>query len=108
MVGAGVIAFALGYLDLTFFNRGLAAESRPDDVPLQPHAPIQAEAHPDAFYVDPKTAHDPHKVKSALSLGDFYCREGKYDEAIAAYQDGLSADPGNTELQARVEKARKT
>ncbi|HLY63587.1 MAG TPA: hypothetical protein VKV95_22845 [Terriglobia bacterium] len=108
MVGAGVIAFVLGYVDLTVFNRGIAAEPRTPDLPTQPHqGHIQVEPHPDAFYVDRTTAHDPHKVKSALSLGDFYCREGKFDEAIEAYQEGLKSDPVNTELHSRIEKAMK-
>jgi lipopolysaccharide biosynthesis regulator YciM len=51
--------------------------------------------HPDAFYVDPNAARSPKTVKSAMMLGDFYCREGKYDEAIEAYQDRLRSDPSN-------------
>lgn len=107
MVGVGLVAFALGYVDLRLFNSGLGVEHNSPELPVQPYAHIQDAPHPDAFYVDRTTAHDPHKVKSALALGDFYCREGKYDDAIAAYEDGLKSDPVNTELHARVEKAMK-
>lgn len=107
MVGAGLVAFALGYVDLRLFNRGLGVEGTSPEATVQPHAHIQEAPHPDAFYVDRTTAHDPHKVKSALSLGDFYCREGKFDQAVEAYQEGLKSDPVNTELHARIEKALK-
>lgn len=107
MVGAGLVAFALGYVDLRFLNRGLGVEAAPQDVPVQPHAHIQEAPQPDAFYVDPKAARGPKTVKSAMMLGDFYCREGKFDEAIEAYEDGLRSDPSNAELRARIEQAKK-
>lgn len=61
-------------------------------------APTQATAH---------AASPPEKIKSALMLGDFYRGEGKIDEAIEAYQDGLTADPANSELRARIEQLKK-
>ncbi len=54
-----------------------------------------------------QTAPDPSKVKAALQLGDFYRAQGKYDEAIEAYQDGLTADPSNTDLRALIDQMKK-
>jgi hypothetical protein len=39
-------------------------------------------------------------------VGDFYCREGKFGDAIVAYRDGLAADPANAELRARIDQVR--
>ena len=50
---------------------------------------------------------DTAKVKSALTLGEFYFNRGLYDKAIEAYQEGLSYDPTNAELRTRVARARR-
>ena len=54
-----------------------------------------------------KPAVDTAKVKSALTLGEFYFNRGLYDKAIEAYQEGLSYDPTNAELRTRVARARR-
>jgi cytochrome c-type biogenesis protein CcmH/NrfG len=38
-------------------------------------------------------------------LGDFYFKDGKYNDAIQAYQEGLKLDPSNPELLDRVQRA---
>jgi cytochrome c-type biogenesis protein CcmH/NrfG len=50
---------------------------------------------------------DPKKVKAAITLGDSYLKDGKYDDAIKAYQDGLKLDPSNPDLLDRMERAKK-
>jgi hypothetical protein len=73
-------------------------------------------SRPPPFLPEPKAADEPGKtaagadaakIHAALSLGDFYCRERQFDEAINAYQDGLREDPSNAELRARIDQLRK-
>ena len=45
------------------------------------------------------------RVKGAISLGDYYYNEGKYDDAIRAYKEGLKLDPNNAELRSGIGKA---
>lgn len=45
------------------------------------------------------------RVKAAISLGDYYVNDGKYDAAISAYKEGLKLDPKNEELRFRIGKA---
>jgi serine/threonine-protein kinase len=52
-----------------------------------------------------RPAPDLRKVKGAITLGDFYLKDGKYDQAIRAYKDGLQIDPTNEELRSRIGKA---
>ena len=40
-----------------------------------------------------------------IILGDFHLARGEYEDAIASYQRGLSADPGNTTLQEKLHAA---
>jgi serine/threonine protein kinase len=51
---------------------------------------------------------DPKKIKAAITLGDSCFKDGKYDDAINAYQEGLNLDPSNPELLDRMERAKKT
>jgi serine/threonine protein kinase len=53
------------------------------------------------------SAVDPKKIKGAITLGDFYFKDGKYADAIKAYQEGLKLDPANPELLDRVQRAKK-
>jgi serine/threonine-protein kinase len=50
---------------------------------------------------------DTRKIKAAIILGDSYFKDGKYDDAIKAYQDGLNLDPSNPDLLDRMERAKK-
>jgi serine/threonine-protein kinase len=53
------------------------------------------------------SAVDPKKIKGAITLGDFYFKDGKYADAIQAYQEGLNLDPSNSDLLGRMERAKK-
>jgi serine/threonine-protein kinase len=53
------------------------------------------------------TAEIRKKVNAAITEGDYYYDNGEYDRAIAAYQAGLAADPGNAQLSQKIGKARK-
>jgi len=53
------------------------------------------------------SAVDPKKIKAATTLGDFYIKDGKYADAIKAYQEGLNLDPSNPDLRDKMERAKK-
>ncbi len=46
-------------------------------------------------------------IRGATTKGDYYFERGDYDEAIRAYQVGLSQDPSNQQLLADIERARR-
>ncbi len=46
-------------------------------------------------------------IRGATTKGDYYFERGDYDEAIRAYQVGLSQDPSNQQLLAAIERARR-
>jgi serine/threonine protein kinase len=46
-------------------------------------------------------------IRGATTKGDYYFDRGDYDEAIRAYQVGLSQDPSNQQLLADIERARR-
>jgi cytochrome c-type biogenesis protein CcmH/NrfG len=50
---------------------------------------------------------DPKKIRAAITLGDFYLKDGNYADAIKAYQEGLNLDPSNPDLLDRMERAKK-
>jgi serine/threonine-protein kinase len=50
---------------------------------------------------------DEQKVKAALTQGDFFYNRGEYDNAINAYQEGLTLDPANPTLRARMDRVKK-
>jgi len=50
---------------------------------------------------------DPKKIKAAITLGDSYLKDGKYDDAIKACQEGLNLDPSNPDLLDRMQRAKK-
>ena len=54
-----------------------------------------------------RPAVDQRQVRGQLTLGNFYLKDGKYDDAIREYEKGLQLDPSNAQLQAQVDKARK-
>jgi serine/threonine-protein kinase len=66
-----------------------------------PSAANVAPTGPAASTVDLK------KIKAAITLGDFYLKDGNYADAIKAYQEGLNLDPSNPELLDRMERAKK-
>jgi serine/threonine protein kinase len=66
-----------------------------------PSAANVAPTAPAASTVDAK------KIKAAITLGDSCFKDGKYDDAIKAYQEGLNLDPSNPELLDRMERAKK-
>jgi serine/threonine-protein kinase len=66
-----------------------------------PGAPNVAPTVPAASTVDAK------KAKAAIAQGDSYFKDGKYDDAIEAYQEGLNLDPSNPDLLDRLERAKK-
>jgi len=43
-------------------------------------------------------------IRGRISLGDFHYKRGEYDDAIAAYQEGLGLDPSNAELNHKLEE----
>jgi hypothetical protein len=45
--------------------------------------------------------------EAAATLGDFYFKDGKYVDAMKAYQESLDFDPSNPELLDRMERASK-
>jgi tetratricopeptide (TPR) repeat protein len=47
-------------------------------------------------------ARDQQATAKALRLGNDHFENGRYDEAIAEYQKGLQADPGNARLLLRI------
>jgi serine/threonine-protein kinase len=53
------------------------------------------------------SAVDPKKIKAAITLGDFYLKDGNYADAIKAYQEGLNLDPSNPDLLDKMERAKK-
>jgi serine/threonine protein kinase len=53
------------------------------------------------------SAVDPKKIRAAITLGDFYLKDGNYADAIKAYQEGLNLDPSNPDLLDRMERAKK-
>jgi len=50
---------------------------------------------------------DPKKIRGAITMGDFDRNQGRYDEAIKDYSEGLKLDPKNPDLLRGIEKARK-
>ena len=48
---------------------------------------------------------DQKAVKSKIVLGDFHFKRGEYDDAIAAYREGLGLDPSNAEIRQKVMNA---
>jgi tRNA A-37 threonylcarbamoyl transferase component Bud32 len=54
-----------------------------------------------------KPAVDPEQLSAAIRLGDFYFGRGDYDNAIAEYQKGLSLDPTDPDLRARLDRVKK-
>jgi serine/threonine protein kinase len=79
---------------------------------IQPESvPTASEAPTSSVNVAPTgaaaSAVDPKKIKGAITLGDFYFKDGKYADAIKAYQEGLKLDPANPDLLERVQRAKK-
>jgi serine/threonine-protein kinase len=50
---------------------------------------------------------DAKKIRAAITLGDSCFKDGKYDDAIKAYQEGLNLDPSNSDLLDRMDRAKK-
>ncbi len=50
---------------------------------------------------------DQKAVKAALAMGDIYFDRGQYNDAIREYQKGLNADPANSDLRSRLQRAQK-
>jgi len=48
---------------------------------------------------------DLRAIKGKISLGDFHYKRAEYDDAIAAYAEGLRLDPSNAELRRKIEDA---
>jgi serine/threonine-protein kinase len=69
-------------------------------------SPVQV-APPVAPEVTTAPAVDPKKIRGAITMGDFDRNQGRYDEAIKDYSEGLKLDPKNPDLLRGVEKARK-
>jgi tetratricopeptide (TPR) repeat protein len=69
-----------------------------------------AKPQPARRYEEPILATDAaeirKKVNAAITEGDYYYENGEYDRAIATYQAGLAADPGNAQLTQKIGKAR--
>lgn len=68
--------------------------------------PKVAISEPPAAPPEPKRPQvNPTEIKGKITLGDFNLRRGDYDQAIAAYREGLALDPNNTVLQTKLEGA---
>ncbi len=48
-----------------------------------------------------------HAVQQDVTKGEFFFRNGDYDDAIHAFQDGLALDPNNPTLQADITRAKR-
>jgi serine/threonine protein kinase len=53
-----------------------------------------------------RPAVDTKVIRQAILMGDMYFRRGMFDDAITEYRRGLNADPGNRDLQTKIERAR--
>ena len=56
--------------------------------------------------VEKAVALDPSRPEGYFFLGDAYAEQNRWDDAIAAYEAGLVAEPGNGRLQLRLEDAK--
>jgi tetratricopeptide (TPR) repeat protein len=90
-----------------FSYRPPGAKERSAPAPTRATATPASDVPFDAVAFKPMAPADHDKIKAALTLGDFYRQEGKRDEAIEAYEDGLRADPTNAELRARLEQMKR-
>jgi serine/threonine-protein kinase len=63
----------------------------------EPPAPTPA---PPSVVVAPQV--NPDAVKGKITLGDFHLKRFEYDDAIAAYREGLALDPTNAELNQKL------
>jgi len=79
----------------------LTHQSRPA---VNPPAAAPQTDHTAAPQPSPETA---KKVQAAIALGDLHYNRGEYDEAIAEYKRGLEADPSNSNLQTKIDRAQK-
>jgi serine/threonine protein kinase len=91
---------------------GAARESQPPQREIQPKPADTVTTQPPAREVVPppkpeKPAVDPKKIPAAIKLGDFFLDRGQYDDAIQEYRRGLSLDPSNQTLRARIARARR-
>jgi eukaryotic-like serine/threonine-protein kinase len=48
------------------------------------------------------------KISDALKAGEEYLQQGKYEEAIREFQNGLELDPTNEELKSKLDQAQET
>jgi serine/threonine-protein kinase len=80
---------------------GIQSEPRPSGSETPTSGANATPTGPAASAVDPK------KIKGAITLGDFYFKDGKYADAIKAYQEGLNLDPSNPALLDRMARAKK-
>ena len=55
----------------------------------------------------PASANIAAEVERAITAGDFFFEQGKYDLAIQTYEHPLKLDPGNAALRAKIGRARK-
>jgi serine/threonine-protein kinase len=79
--------------------------TQPEPAPTTPETPTSSVSTVPTGIA--ASAADPKKIKGAITLGDFYFKDGKYADAIQAYQEGLNLDPSNSDLLGRMERAKK-
>jgi hypothetical protein len=78
------------------------AESQPETA--KPATPSPATGVPSAPSVDPEVA---AQVQQAVTDGDIFFEQGKYDLAIQTYARPLTLDPTNKRLRTRIVRAQK-
>jgi len=52
----------------------------------------------------PAPAANATAVRGKLTLGNYYTKNGQYDDAIGQYEQGLKLDPSNAELRQKLEQ----
>jgi serine/threonine-protein kinase len=81
--------------DLPSRTRTVIPRPRTKTAPTQANRPDQTQPSEDAT----------RRIKAAIALGDLHYTRGEYDEAVSEYRRGLSAEPSNTVLRTKIERA---
>ena len=71
-----------------------------------PTTPVPAPTSPKAPQPVRTTILNPYvEIRAKITMGNFYLSRAEYDDAIAAYEDGLKLDPSNTDLRLKLDQA---
>jgi serine/threonine-protein kinase len=77
-------------------------EPTPPPAPSKPK-PTRRPAAPEPV-TPPTPKVDAKAVQGKITLGNYYYKNGQYDDAIGQYQQGLNIDPSNAELRQKLEQ----